>query len=75
MDIFYSKFFIHKFVLAFSQPDHMLDDAGAAEKKIGTKRALEGSYIFQSLLDGGAPLAFGSDWPVLLKNMFLDMPL
>ncbi|XP_078178771.1 amidohydrolase family isoform X1 [Carex rostrata] len=46
------------------QPDHMLDDAGAAEKKIGTKRALEGSYIFQSLLDGGAPLAFGSDWPV-----------
>lgn len=52
----------------------MLDDAGAAEKKIGTKRALEGSYIFQSLLDGGAPLAFGSDWPVLLKTCFLICP-
>jgi predicted amidohydrolase YtcJ len=57
--------------LTFSQPDHLLDDAGAAEVKIGTKRAQEGSYIFQSLLDGGAQLAFGSDWPVHLKTCFL----
>ncbi|TVU36822.1 hypothetical protein EJB05_18771 [Eragrostis curvula] len=45
-------------------PDHLLDDANSAAKKIGTERAERSSYTFQSLLAGGARLAFGSDWPV-----------
>lgn len=48
----------------YSQPDHLLDDAGSAEKKIGTVRTQSGSYLFKSLLDDNAQLAFGSDWPV-----------
>ncbi|KAJ4804799.1 Amidohydrolase family [Rhynchospora pubera] len=51
-------------VIPSVQPDHLLDDAAAAENKLGIKRAHQGSYLFQSLLDGGARLAFGSDWPV-----------
>uniref|UniRef100_A0A0D3EYR8 Amidohydrolase 3 domain-containing protein n=1 Tax=Oryza barthii TaxID=65489 RepID=A0A0D3EYR8_9ORYZ len=46
------------------QPDHILDDANSAGKKIGIERAERSSYSFRSLLDGGAHLAFGSDWPV-----------
>ena len=34
-----------------------------AEGRIGAKRC-ESSYAFRSLLDAGAVLAFGSDWPV-----------
>ncbi|KAI0497471.1 hypothetical protein KFK09_020699 [Dendrobium nobile] len=51
-------------VIASVQPDHILDDASSAEKKIGKARAQKGSYLFRSLLAGGAKLAFGSDWPV-----------
>ncbi|KAG0477134.1 hypothetical protein HPP92_013975 [Vanilla planifolia] len=51
-------------IIASVQPDHILSDAGFAEKKIGVTRALEGSYLFRSLIAGGAKLAFGSDWPV-----------
>uniref|UniRef100_A0A0A9HEL5 Amidohydrolase 3 domain-containing protein n=1 Tax=Arundo donax TaxID=35708 RepID=A0A0A9HEL5_ARUDO len=50
--------------IASVQPDHMLDDANSAAKKIGTERAERSSYTFRSLLAGGARLAFGSDWPV-----------
>ncbi|KAL8125221.1 hypothetical protein AgCh_012776 [Apium graveolens] len=51
-------------VVASVQPDHLLDDAESAIKKLGLDRAQEGSYMFKSILDGGAVLAFGSDWPV-----------
>ncbi|KAG8079097.1 hypothetical protein GUJ93_ZPchr0007g6255 [Zizania palustris] len=51
-------------IIASVQPDHLLDDADSAGKKIGIKRAERSSYLFRSLLDGGAHLAFGSDWPV-----------
>ncbi|KAK3166521.1 hypothetical protein QOZ80_1AG0046830 [Eleusine coracana subsp. coracana] len=50
--------------IASVQPDHLLDDANFAAKKIGTERAERSSYTFRSLLAGGARLAFGSDWPV-----------
>lgn len=46
------------------QPDHLLDDAGSAIKKLGLQRAEKSSYLFRSLLSSGAKLAFGSDWPV-----------
>ncbi|TMW92076.1 hypothetical protein EJD97_013531 [Solanum chilense] len=51
-------------VIASVQPDHLLDDADSATKKIGSERAERGSYLFKSLLTNNAQLAFGSDWPV-----------
>jgi predicted amidohydrolase YtcJ len=50
-------------VVASMQPFHMADDARWAEGRIGTKRCAS-SYAYRSLLDAGAVLAFGSDWPV-----------
>jgi hypothetical protein len=50
------------------QPDHLLDDADSAGKKIGIERAERSSYLFRSLLSGGAHLAFGSDWPVCIPE-------
>jgi predicted amidohydrolase YtcJ len=50
-------------VVASMQPYHMADDARWAEGRIGAKRCAS-SYAFKSLLDAGAILAFGSDWPV-----------
>lgn len=46
------------------QPDHLLDDADSAGKKLGKDRAQRESYLFKSLLDANALVAFGSDWPV-----------
>jgi predicted amidohydrolase YtcJ len=50
-------------VIASMQPYHLIDDGRWAEKRIGPERA-KGTYAFRSLLDSGAVLAFGSDWPV-----------
>ncbi|EYU42934.1 hypothetical protein ABFS82_14G173700 [Erythranthe guttata] len=55
-------------VIASVQPDHLLDDAGSATKKLGIERAHGGSYLFNSLLAGNAQLALGSDWPVAEIN-------
>lgn len=48
----------------FLQPDHLLDDADSASKKLGKERADLGSYLFRSLSGSNGSLAFGSDWPV-----------
>jgi predicted amidohydrolase YtcJ len=45
------------------QPYHAIDDGRWAEKKIGALRART-SYAWRSMLEAGARLAFGSDWPV-----------
>ncbi len=45
------------------QPYHALDDGRWAEKRIGRERC-ETTYAFRNLIDQGATLAFGSDWPV-----------
>ncbi len=50
-------------VVASMQPYHAIDDGRWAEKRIDRER-LETSYAFRDLIDAGAPLAFGSDWPV-----------
>lgn len=50
-------------VIASLQPYHIIDDGRWAEGRIGTKRCST-SYANKSLLDAGARLAFGSDWPV-----------
>lgn len=50
-------------VIASMQPYHIIDDGRWAEGRIGKERC-QSSYACRSLLDAGAMLAFGSDWPV-----------
>lgn len=54
-------------VIASMQPYHLADDGRWAERRIGPERART-AYAFRSLLDAGAPLAFGSDWTVAPLN-------
>jgi predicted amidohydrolase YtcJ len=56
-------------VVASMQPYHKADDGRYAEKRLGKKR-LEGSYAYRELLDSGALVCFGSDWPVVTINPF-----
>ncbi|KAK7343113.1 hypothetical protein VNO80_26076 [Phaseolus coccineus] len=55
-------------VVASMQPDQLLDDADSTAKKLGKDRADTESYLFQSLLNNNALVAFGSDWPVVDIN-------
>lgn len=57
-------------VVASMQPLHKADDARYAERAIGPVRCRT-SYAFRSLLQAGAHVAFGSDWPVVSLNPFL----
>jgi len=50
-------------VIPSVQPYHAIDDGRWAVKRIGAAR-LRGTYAFKSLLDAGARMTFGSDWPV-----------
>ena len=50
-------------VIASMQPYHAIDDGRWAAKRIDAER-IQTTYAFRSLLDSGAVLAFGSDWPV-----------
>jgi hypothetical protein len=50
-------------VFASMQPVHLPDDGRWAEKRLGHERSKD-SYVFRSLLDSGARLGFGTDWPV-----------
>ncbi len=50
-------------VIASMQPYHLIDDGRWAERAIGAERT-RGTYAVRSLLDSGARVAFGSDWPV-----------
>ncbi len=54
-------------VVPSMQPFHAIDDGRWAVKRIGPER-LRGTYAFRSLLDAGAELSFGSDWPVAPLN-------
>ncbi|MEO0652179.1 MAG: amidohydrolase, partial [Planctomycetota bacterium] len=51
-------------VVASMQPLHKADDGRYAQARLGPERC-ESSYAFRDLLDSGAVLAFGSDWPVV----------
>jgi predicted amidohydrolase YtcJ len=59
-------------VIPSMQPYHAIDDGRWAEKRIGSER-LETTYAFRSLLDSGAPVAFGSDWTVAPLSPVLGM--
>ena len=50
-------------VIASMQPYHAIDDGRWAQAILGPER-IQSSYAWKSLLDAGAILAFGSDWPV-----------
>ncbi len=59
-------------VVASMQPLHKADDGRYAESRIGPAR-VQTSYAFRDLLDAGAVVAFGSDWPVVDVNPFLGI--
>ena len=50
-------------VVASVQPYHAVDDGRWAVRRIGADR-LAGTYAFKALMDAGATVTFGSDWPV-----------
>ena len=54
-------------VVASMQPFHKADDGRYAERRLGKGR-LRGSYAHRELVDSGALLCFGSDWPVVTMN-------
>jgi predicted amidohydrolase YtcJ len=59
-------------VIASMQPYHLIDDGRWAAKRIGQER-LKTTYAFRSLLDKGATVNFGSDWPVAPLNPLLGV--
>jgi predicted amidohydrolase YtcJ len=59
-------------VIPSLQPYHIADDGRFAEGRIGKDRCAS-SYANRSLLDAGARLAFGSDWPVAPVNPLLGL--
>ncbi|MHC4218541.1 MAG: amidohydrolase [Planctomycetota bacterium] len=59
-------------VIASMQPYHKADDGRYAEAYIGPQRC-RSSYTFKTLLDTGAVLVFGSDWPVVTLNPYLGL--
>ena len=50
-------------VVASMQPTHCITDKRFAEKRIGTERC-RGAYAWRRLLEAGAVVAFGTDYPV-----------
>lgn len=59
-------------VVASMQPYHKADDGRYCEAAIGKER-LAGSYAYRKLVDSGALVIFGSDWPVVTLNPFLGI--
>jgi predicted amidohydrolase YtcJ len=56
-------------VIASMQPTHATSDMNMAEDRIGPER-IKGGYAWRKLLDSGAVIASGSDFPVELPNPF-----
>jgi len=50
-------------VIASMQPTHCISDKKFYEKRVGPERC-RGAYVWRSLLDAGAILAFGTDYQV-----------
>lgn len=59
-------------VIAAMQPIHATSDMNMAEDRIGNER-IKGGYAWRRLLDSGAVIASGSDFPVELPNPFLGL--
>ena len=56
-------------VLASVQPAQVYEDGCWAKNRIGGRRC-QMTYAFRSLIDGGVPVSFGTDWPVVPLNPF-----
>ncbi|WP_310593364.1 amidohydrolase [Pedomonas mirosovicensis] len=59
-------------LIASMQPTHATSDWQMAEKRLGHDR-LEGAYAWRTVLNTGAKLAFGSDFPVESPNPFYGL--
>ncbi|MHC4134580.1 MAG: amidohydrolase [Planctomycetota bacterium] len=59
-------------VIASMQPTHATSDMRWAEDRVGPER-LAGCYAWRRLLQSGARLAFGSDFPVESENPLLGI--
>lgn len=59
-------------IIPSMQPTHATSDMNMAEDRVGKAR-LEGSYAWQTFLQQGSRLAFGSDFPVELANPFFGL--
>ena len=59
-------------VIASIQPTHATSDMNMAEDRVGPQR-IQGAYAWRTLLNAGARLAGGSDFPVELPNPFLGL--
>ena len=60
-------------VIAEVNPYHISDDMRWMEERIGHERC-RGAYAFRTLLDNGATLSFGSDWPGTSAAEYLMHP-
>jgi len=60
-------------VIAEVNPYHLSDDMRWMEERIGHERC-RGAYAFRSLIDNGATLCFGSDWPGTSAAEYLVHP-
>ena len=59
-------------IIASMQPVHQTSDRLMAEARLGPDR-LAGAYAWKSMLDAGAKLAFGSDYPVESPDPFAGL--
>ena len=59
-------------IIPSMQPTHATSDMNMAEDRIGKTR-LEGAYAWQTFLQQGSKLAFGSDFPVELAKPFYGL--
>ncbi len=59
-------------VIASIQPTHATSDKGMAEARVGAAR-LQGAYAWRTLVDSGARIAGGSDFPVEPPNPFYGL--
>lgn len=59
-------------VIASVQPYQAIDDGRWAESRIGPER-IKTTYAFRSLIDSGATVCFGSDWPVVPLSPLLGI--
>jgi len=58
-------------VIASMQPTHATSDMPWVPARLGTARMEEGAYVWRRLLDAGATIAAGSDFPVEEANPML----
>ena len=61
-------------VVAEVQPYHLSDDMRWMEERIGHKRC-KGAYAFRSIMESGAVLCFGTDWPGTSASEYPINPL